>query len=1424
MKRILSSVLKGTGLFLLPFSVLGAFAQDNTTIYGSVVSSTLWNDGQGPGIYSFNTTSGTGFTPVKIDDRLSAQGGGVYAKGKYYSINADTKTLNVYDADTWELLSSKPATNVALDLAYDATTDKIYGCFVDDGSPAIGTLNPETGGYTYISVIQSPLKMLICTNDGKLYGVAESQLVSIDKKSGDFNYLGSVGIQPMYAQSATVDPTTGKCYWASMQADMTSALYEVNLSNGELTLCKSFPGMEEITGLYILPHVADGAPAKVTDLKADFNNGSTTGSVTFTMPVKTKDGKPLTGNISYRAEIGNNTKTGSATAGQKISIPASTTEGRCKVLVTTSNAAGESERAAISLWVGKDTPSAVSGLVLKRTASNGMQLSWDAVTTGAHGGYIEASKIKYRIVRKPDGKLTDNYTQTSMQDQAAGDALANYWYEVTPVLDNETGETATSNKVVTGPGKDIPYAEDFSSENSFDFFTVKDANNDGKTWYFSPYSQSVEYGGDAKQKADDWFMLPPLKVSKKGYYKLTFDARCNSENPQVISVAMGNLPETSSMTNTLMPETTISTRFETKPYEAKFGVENDGDYYLGIHIASDALMQSFDVSNIAVKQITTSDTPAKATDISVEPAAKGELKSTIGFTLPTKAIDGTELASISKAELYRGDELIKTFSDAAQVIPGKKLSFVDENPVNGFNTYKIVAYNDKGSGDDVSVTAYIGVDTPAAIKNITVDEPVDGTVNISWEAPATGANGGYIDPTKLTYTVKRNGWMTIGDNLTECSASDVVSDLGNAQQTIGYVINAVSSAGMSADSYSPYLSVGIPYETPFDESFANGMATYREWTSFPVTGDRNWSPSSNNDSEDNDQGIISFSSISSKTADLLLLSPKIHLDNTKKPMLSFYTKHSAINDNMEIEIHTHYGEPAKALSVDLSNATQGWEKHTVDLSPYSDERYIQIGFHTDNVAKGDVLYLDCISVNDNLAHNLSVTEIKAPKNIKVGTEKSVTATVRNIGTESATDYSLKLYNGDELLATQKGTELAPGNSTEVSFSVKPEVRQLPAMLLKAVVDYAADENPKNDTAKTEVALKAPTYPVAYGLNGSWNGSDVELAWKAPDLENLAPESTTDDFESLEAFSITDFGKWTATHVDGQDYSMEFKTKDGKWITYPNSGEGMSFQVIDLSQVSATEADGWSSISGNKIIISPYTGSNKDDWFISPELYGGEQTVTVNAKSLNDSGYGLESLKVYYSTSGKDVADFKLAGEIEELPDEWNEYSFKLPDGAKFFAIRANEINSALFLDDISYIPAGAPAQQFSIMGYNLYRNGALLNSTPVATTAYTDRSATAGEDYTYKVTVVYDKGESDFSEPFSLGTSGIEEATEGHTVLTVLHNLLSISGVGGQEASVWTVDGRRVFDSCGKDRVSVRLATGCYLVKIGGKTTKVMVK
>lgn len=75
----------------------------------------------------------------------------------------------------------------------------------------------------------------------------------------------------------------------------------------------------------------------------------------------------------------------------------------------------------------------------------------------------------------------------------------------------------------------------------------------------------------------------------------------------------------------------------------------------------------------------------------MKPAAKGELKSEVSFTLPSKTIGGAAVGTLTTAEVYRDGTLLKSFASGDETLQsGKKLTLTDNQPQNGFNTYKVV--------------------------------------------------------------------------------------------------------------------------------------------------------------------------------------------------------------------------------------------------------------------------------------------------------------------------------------------------------------------------------------------------------------------------------------------------------------------------------------------------------------------------------------------------------------------------------------------------------------------------------------------------------------------------------------------------------------------------------------------------------------
>ncbi|MDE7376291.1 MAG: choice-of-anchor J domain-containing protein, partial [Muribaculaceae bacterium] len=161
------------------------------------------------------------------------------------------------------------------------------------------------------------------------------------------------------------------------------------------------------------------------------------------------------------------------------------------------------------------------------------------------------------------------------------------------------------------------------------------------------------------------------------------------------------------------------------------------------------------------------------------------------------------------------------------------------------------------------------------------------------------------------------------------------------------------------------------------------------------------------------------------------------------------------------------------------------------------------------------------------------------------------------------------------------------------------------------------------------------------------------------------------------------------------------------------------------------------------MFSVEEGNTKlNDWLISHALPGIAQPISFFAKSY--SGEYPETFQVLYSTTDMATASFKkISGMVDiTAPEAWTEYSYNLPEGAKYFAIRCTSDDKfMLFVDDITYIPANGAAD-LEIVGYNVYRDGVKVNAEPVAEATFTDADLAANTTYTFAVSVVYTQGES----------------------------------------------------------------------------------
>ena len=275
---------------------------------------------------------------------------------------------------------------------------------------------------------------------------------------------------------------------------------------------------------------------------------------------------------------------------------------------------------------------------------------------------------------------------------------------------------------------------------------------------------------------------------------------------------------------------------------------------------------------------------------------------------------------------------------------------------------------------------------------------------------------------------------------------------------------------------------------------------------------------------------------------------------------------------------------------------------------------------------------------------------------------------------------------------------------------------------------------------------------------------------------------------------------------------------------------MAFQLIDLSQIIGTEDEGWSSASGKKILISVYSsGGGNDDWLISPKLTTEAQTISVCAKSLNYERSGLESMEILYSETDKQAESFKLLKQVSDIPTQWTEYKFDLPKGAKYFAIHSKKANSALMIDDIRYVKAGTQQVTLDLQGYNIYRDGEKRNEALLSALTFVDNNIEEDKTYNYFVTAVYAQGESDFSNVYQHSATSsveIENIADGNTSVSVksADGQIIVKGLNGQQVSLYTLSGTKLYTTSGKEKLTLQVMAGVYIVRIDQSSYKVIVK
>jgi len=1424
-------------------------------IYAAVVSS----DSNPTGIYRIPTDGSGTLTQVYANSYLKPTGGGCMIEDTYYCVvdNSSGETLSAqgfaFSSEPWAMtgILSPDYKCLATDVAYDPTTGKVYGCFTDidaDGLPCyvFGTIDYATCTRTKICALADKWNAVAVDSEGTIWAIDRMGILKkvTDKTTGTVQNVAMTMLFPEYNSTGAIDPRTDTFYYSYSGADGTSSLYAISLATKSVEKICQYEANDRLAGMYIVnSSIASGAPAAVSDLKATFADGSLLGTVEFTAPTQTVGGETGSGTLTYSIRFGSEEMaTGTAEYGQRVNATVELPQaGSYTVAVAASNAVGEGPATTIdAAWYGYDTPKKPDHIALSYTESN-FSLSWDAVTEGVHGGYINAAEVSYSIVRHPDntavasGIAGHSFAETMPEPTA----LTTYYYTITAHFAGNSSEEGASNKITLGHAV-APYAEDFGSESSLDAFTIIDNNGDGQRWLrsnagyaYMTYSETLAM--------DDWLITPAILLEGGKSYEFSFEAS-NQKNisgttiyDEKIEAFMGRAATVEAMAERVVEQTTL-TSGTMERLGRRVEVATTGLYHFGLHGCSDAAKWYLMIDNISLIELEATEVPARISDLTVKPDSDGALQAEISLTAPDTTSAGKPLASLTSIEIRRDGSTIKTFASPEK---GSHLSFSDIVGARGIYTYTAIASGASGNSPASTAKVYIGVNEPAAPPSASAAETSnDGEVTISWQPTVLDVDGFPLNSNDISYTIYDNrSDIPVANGVAGTSFTYRAAEAGSKQEFKYYHVFTNVNPGRSDAQYGQHaattnqVAVGTPYALPFVESFGESDHDYAWAYERPVGSLATWEIVADNAQVspiaaafDADSAMLMFHPLY-KDEEAIFYSAKISVAQAEDPVLTFYY-YAVEGGRDEFDVmarnagQSHYSTLRTIALGDA--ATTGWTKCAIHLKEAMPSLggTIQVAFNGREAEARNYVLIDCLRIIDMPQHDLAALALSSPDRVDAGQPVSVGVAIENIGAQPSADYTVELYRNGQLAHTFRRAGIAADSIDRFEFNDPTNAMTESPVRYQAKLNYGGDTDPTNNLSRTSTtALARPPYETVDDLAATVTADGVELSWTAPENATFA-EQTCESFEDYEGWTTASIGPWTAINANS---SLCGGFSD---VSLPTDNSAASFFVFDSSDPTAASL-GRLPHSGDKFIASMFKykdGSycRSDDWLISPELSGNRQTVTFFASSY-DPNYP-ESIELYYSTLGNEPVDFLRLESRPNIESGWHKCQFTLPEGARYFAIRAVSDNMfLLMIDDICFEAASA-VRPLSILGYNIYRNGAKLNATPIAETRYTDAETTEGT-VCYNVSVVYSRGESAVSNTAELSLSGITNAAAiGAARVYTVGCGIAIEGASGQEVRVYSLGGQAVHSCRCSDRTLIPLPGGAYIVRIGHTTMKIIVR
>ena len=377
--------------------------------------------------------------------------------------------------------------------------------------------------------------------------------------------------------------------------------------------------------------------------------------------------------------------------------------------------------------------------------------------------------------------------------------------------------------------------------------------------------------------------------------------------------------------------------------------------------------------------------PAMAEGLDLVFDADGSLGGKIEFTVPRLTYGGAAL----------GDAMLNVWLDGENLkgvpaVPGEKVS-IPVTLSEGNHYVAVNTSNGTGYSPLASIRKYAGYDIPLPVGDVNFAYDADAGKNtVSWNAPAAGVNGGYLDKANIRYTVVRMpDSVTVADNYAQTVFTETTPE---AMHNYSYRVYATNNGKRGEYAESERIICGDAFTAPYSQSFADASVLGEFFTVVDANADNNtWRTGFNDDVR------IDISAYSFPTGDDWLITPAISLDGGVKYRytINMKTFTNGYPESFEVYVGTDPADLSTFRKVASEEAFELYEDfgdyHADFLTDKPGKYYLALRYTGDSSKNATMLMLKKVSVS-------AVGAAKAPAaagslEVTAGADDAMTATV-----------------------------------------------------------------------------------------------------------------------------------------------------------------------------------------------------------------------------------------------------------------------------------------------------------------------------------------------------------------------------------------------------------------------------------------------